>query len=212
MEFDKDLAARQEARELARQAKLAQERLAEYSQEQLDTIVRAVADAFVKEAVSLAEEAVQETGFGNIRDKTAKNRFAAEKVLSAVKDKIVCVRGNCEAEVDQMVLPFPCLADYALFPYVYGDENGEKFSDLFLTHGHLYSAENPPLLNAGDVLFNGHFHVPCHKRLENGAYYLNCGSVSLPKENSPHSFVLLQGGRFVWIDLATGKPFDEFSL
>ena len=67
-------------------------------------------------------------------------------------------------------------------------------------------------LNAGDVLFNGHFHVPCHKRLENGAYYLNCGSVSLPKENSPHSFVLLQGGRFVWIDLATGKPFDEFSL
>ena len=86
MEFDKDLAARQEARELARQAKLAQERLAEYSQEQLDAIVRAVADAFVKEAVSLAEEAVQETGFGNIRDKTAKNRFAAEKVLSAVKD------------------------------------------------------------------------------------------------------------------------------
>ena len=86
MEFDKDLAARQEARELARQAKLAQERLAEYSQEQLDTIVRAVADAFVKEAVSLAEEAVQETGFGNIRDKTTKNRFAAEKVLSAVKD------------------------------------------------------------------------------------------------------------------------------
>lgn len=86
MEFDKDLAARQEARELARQAKLAQERLAQYSQEQLDTIVRAVADAFVKEAVSLAEEAVQETGFGNIRDKTAKNRFAAEKVLSAVKD------------------------------------------------------------------------------------------------------------------------------
>ena len=79
MEFDKDLAARQEARELARQAKLAQERLAEYSQEQLDTIVRAVADAFVKEAVSLAEEAVQETGFGNIRDKTAKNRFAAER-------------------------------------------------------------------------------------------------------------------------------------
>lgn len=134
------------------------------------------------------------------------------KLLSAVKDKIVCVRGNCEAEVDQMVLPFPCLADYALFPYVYGGENGEKFSDLFLTHGHLYSAENPPLLNAGDVLFNGHFHVPCHKRLENGAYYLNCGSVSLPKENSPHSFVLLQGGRFVWIDLATGKPFDEFSL
>lgn len=86
MEFDKDLAARQEARELARRAKLAQERLAEFTQEQLDAIVQAVADAFVKEAVSLAEEAVQETGFGNIRDKTTKNRFAAEKVLSAVKN------------------------------------------------------------------------------------------------------------------------------
>ena len=139
------------------------------------------------------------------------------KLLSAVKEKIVCVRGNCEAEVDQMVLPFPCLADYALFPYVYcggGDcgKSGEKFANLFLTHGHLYSAENPPLLNAGDVLLNGHFHVPCHKKLENGAYYLNCGSVSLPKENSPHSFALLQGGKFAWIDLATGKPFDEFSL
>ena len=145
------------------------------------------------------------------------------KLLSAVKEKIVCVRGNCEAEVDQMVLPFPCLADYALFPYVYcgggdcgkdGDcgKSGEKFANLFLTHGHLYSAENPPLLNAGDVLLNGHFHVPCHKKLENGAYYLNCGSVSLPKENSHHSFVLLQGGKFAWIDLATGKPFDEFSL
>lgn len=86
MEFDKDLAARQEARELARRAKLAQERLAEFTQEQLDGITQAVADAFVKEAVSLAEEAVQETGFGNIRDKTAKNRFAAETVLSAVKN------------------------------------------------------------------------------------------------------------------------------
>ena len=86
MEFDKDLTARQEARELARRAKLAQERLAEFTQEQLDAIVQAVADAFVKEAVSLAEEAVQETGFGNIRDKTTKNRFAAETVLSAVKN------------------------------------------------------------------------------------------------------------------------------
>lgn len=86
MEFDKDLAARQEARELARRAKLAQERLAKCTQEQLDAIVQAVSDAFVKEAVSLAEEAVQETGFGNIRDKTTKNRFASETVLSAVKN------------------------------------------------------------------------------------------------------------------------------
>ncbi len=86
MDFDKDLAARQQARELARQAEQAQNRLCEFSQEQLDRIVEAVAAAFSGEAVTLAEEAVQETGFGNIRDKTAKNRFASEKVLSAVKD------------------------------------------------------------------------------------------------------------------------------
>ena len=86
MEFDKDLAARQQARELARQANLAQERLAEFTQEQLDKIVEAVAAAFSREAVTLAEEAVQETGFGNIRDKTTKNHFASEKVLSAVKN------------------------------------------------------------------------------------------------------------------------------
>ena len=86
MDFDKDLAARQQARELARQAEQAQNRLCEFSQEQLDRIVEAVASAFSGEAVTLAEEAVQETGFGNIRDKTAKNRFASEKVHSAVKD------------------------------------------------------------------------------------------------------------------------------
>lgn len=86
MDFDKDLTARQQARELARQAEQAQNRLCEFSQEQLDRIVEAVAAAFSGEAVTLAEEAVQETGFGNIRDKTAKNRFASEKVLSAVKD------------------------------------------------------------------------------------------------------------------------------
>ena len=86
MDFDKDLAARQQARELARQAEQAQNRLCEFSQEQLDRVVEAVAVAFSREAVTLAEEAVQETGFGNIRDKTAKNRFASEKVLSAVKD------------------------------------------------------------------------------------------------------------------------------
>lgn len=85
MEFDKDLAARQQARELARQAEQAQNKLSEFTQAQLDKIVEAMAAGFSREAVTLAEEAVQETGFGNIRDKTAKNRFASEKVLCAVR-------------------------------------------------------------------------------------------------------------------------------
>lgn len=129
-------------------------------------------------------------------------------LLSSVQNRVVCVRGNCDSEVDQMVLPFPVLADYALFPM----EIAGKTVRLFLTHGHLFNADNPPQLNAGDVLLNGHFHVPCRKTLAGGAYYLNCGSVSLPKDGTPHSFVLLKNGKFTWIDLSTGKPFDEFSL
>ena len=85
MDMDKDLLSRQQARDLAKQAGQAQKVLSEFSQEKLDAIVEAVGEAFGKEAVSLAEEAVRETGFGNIRDKTAKNRFAADTVRRAVR-------------------------------------------------------------------------------------------------------------------------------
>ena len=85
MELDQDLLSRQQARELAKQAGQAQKQLAEFPQEELDRIVEAVAEAFSKETVSLAEQAVQETGFGNIRDKTAKNRFASDTVRQAVR-------------------------------------------------------------------------------------------------------------------------------
>ena len=85
MELDNDLRSRQQARELARQAGEAQKILSEFPQEKLDAIVEAVGEAFSKEAVPLAEMAVQETGFGNIRDKTAKNRFAADTVRQAVR-------------------------------------------------------------------------------------------------------------------------------
>ena len=85
MELDKDLAARQEARELAREAEAAQRQLAAFSQAQLDSIVEAVAGAFAKEASVLAQMAVSETGFGNVEDKTAKNLFASERVAQAVR-------------------------------------------------------------------------------------------------------------------------------
>ena len=72
--------------------------------------------------------------------------------LSGVKEKVFCVRGNCEAEVDQMVLPFPVLADYCLLE--------QKGHVIFATHGHHYNLETPPLLQPGDVLLHGHTHVP----------------------------------------------------
>ena len=86
MELDKDLRSRQEARELARDALAAQKRLASFSQEQLDRIVEAMAKAFSREAAMLAELAVRETGFGNVPDKTEKNRFASNDVAQALRD------------------------------------------------------------------------------------------------------------------------------
>ena len=86
MELDKDLRSRQEARELAKQAEDAQKALADYSQERLDAIVEAIAIAFYRESEALAQLAVQETGFGNASDKTAKNHFASRDVAAAVRD------------------------------------------------------------------------------------------------------------------------------
>ena len=86
MELDQDLQARQEARSLLKQAAVAQEKLARFSQAQLDAIVQAMAEAFMAEAAPLAELAVQETGFGNAVDKTVKNRFASQTLWEAIRD------------------------------------------------------------------------------------------------------------------------------
>ena len=90
MELDKDLQARQQARDLARAAKNAQKTLAQMSQQQLDTIVRAVAKAFSAAAPELAEMAVRETGFGNVNDKITKNEFASTGVHQAI-EQMTCV-------------------------------------------------------------------------------------------------------------------------
>ena len=107
-------------------------------------------------------------------------------MLSRYAEKIIAVRGNCEAEVDQMVLPFPCMADYA-----------EVLADgktLYLTHGHRASPENLPPLPEGSVFLSGHTHV---KRDEviGGIRCLNPGSVSIPKDGS-HSCILYEDGAF----------------
>lgn len=122
--------------------------------------------------------------------------------LSAVKDKVFCVRGNCEAEVDQMVLPFPVLADYCLL-----EQAGHV---VFATHGHHYNLETPPLLQPGDVLLHGHTHVPA-KDDRLGFWYLNPGSVSIPKEGSAHSYMTMEEGAFVWKDLE-GVEYDRLML
>lgn len=131
--------------------------------------------------------------------------YAPKKVitmLNAMKEDIYCVRGNCEAEVDQMVLEFPVLADYALIPA------GDKM--VYATHGHVYNEKNLPPLHKGDVLLNGHTHVP--KCVEHEDYvYMNPGSVSIPKEDSHHGYMILEGNKFTWKDLA-GNIINEYNL
>ena len=125
-------------------------------------------------------------------------------MLNAIKEKITCVRGNCDSEVDQMVLEFPIMADYALL-----EAHNHTF---FATHGHLFNKEHPPILKSGDILLNGHFHTPACDKMENGAFYVNCGSVSLPKDGTPHSYILLENGVLYFKDLETGGIFDCLEL
>lgn len=112
MELDKDLSARQQARTLAKQAAIAQKKLAEMTQGQIDAIVEAVAKAFSKEAFSLAELAVQETGFGNVRDKTAKNKFASEKVAAKIRGMktVGVLKEHLEGKLWEVAVPVGVIA------------------------------------------------------------------------------------------------------
>ena len=118
------------------------------------------------------------------------DEYAPKKVISMLnprKEQILCVRGNCDTEVDQMVLDFPVLADYV---YILAD--GKR---MFATHGHKFNPENLPPLAKGDILLNGHTHIPKNEKM--GDYvYVNCGSVAIPKENSAHSYVVFENGEF----------------
>ena len=115
-------------------------------------------------------------------------------MLNGIKEKIVAVRGNCEAEVDQMVLEFPVMAEYTTLAL----ENGKL---LFATHGHHYNTACPPPLAKGDILLHGHTHVPAWQEFGSGNLYLNPGSVAIPKENSAHSYMMLTDSGFAWKDL-----------
>lgn len=123
-------------------------------------------------------------------------------MLNPMKEEILCVRGNCDTEVDQMVLEFPILADYG---FLY-----EKNHMIFLTHGHVFNENNLPMLKRGDILLHGHTHVPVCREHEDYVY-LNPGSVSIPKQESPHSYMVYEDGVFTWKDLQ-GECYMEYQL
>mgnify|MGYP000091943359 FL=1 len=114
-------------------------------------------------------------------------------MLNAMKDKIYAVRGNCEAEVDQMVLDFPVMADYCIL-----NLEGRTF---YATHGHVYNENNLPPFREGDILIHGHTHVLKAEQRE-GYILLNPGSVSIPKEGNPPTYAVLEDKVF------TIKDFD----
>ena len=137
----------------------------------------------------------------DLPDEYAPKRVMA--MLNAVRDRLLCVRGNCDGEVDQMVLDFPIMAEYALLSL------GNL--EIYATHGHHYNEENPLPFAGGGVLLYGHTHVPVCSRHERFTA-MNPGSVSLPKQHSPHSCMMWEEGTFRWINLEDGSIYRECTL
>ena len=121
-------------------------------------------------------------------------------MLNPLRNQIICVRGNCDTEVDQMVLDFNVLAEQAYLNF-----NGRS---IVLAHGHKLDEKNIPALCEGDILLCGHTHVPkCEQR--DGYIYMNPGSVSIPKENSAHSYMILDD-KFYWKDVEDGSIYMTY--
>ncbi len=124
------------------------------------------------------------------------------ELLNERKQALFCVRGNCDTEVDQMVLAFPILAEYALLCL--------DGLTVLATHGHRYNREQLPPLPDGSVLLHGHTHIP-----ENGlcrsVRIMNPGSVSIPKGGSKNGYMTYENGIFVWKTL-DGKEYDRADL
>ncbi|MBQ7128804.1 MAG: phosphodiesterase [Clostridia bacterium] len=119
------------------------------------------------------------------------------EILNKISQKIICVRGNCDAEVDQMVLDFPILC-----------ENSSIFienKNFYLTHGHHFERIN---LQKGDTVIFGHTHIPKYEK-ENEILYINPGSVSIPKENSPHSYIIFENNEFSFYNLETNEIYRK---
>lgn len=123
-------------------------------------------------------------------------------LLNKYTDKIIAIRGNCDSEVDEMVLDFPIMATYSTILY-----NGRR---LFLSHGHIYNEGNLPKLSDGDIFMYGHTHIPVAKKQEN-IYIFNPGSISLPKENNPNTYGVLENNKLL-IKEFDGRIFKELKL
>ncbi len=114
-------------------------------------------------------------------------------MLNPLKEQLLCVRGNCDTEVDQMVLDFPILADYCVL------SAADRL--IYVTHGHNYNLSKLPPVQKGDILLHGHTHIPAWESFGEDNLYLNPGSVSIPKNGSAHSYMIIEGGAAQWKSL-----------
>lgn len=131
-------------------------------------------------------------------------RYAPKEViamLNPLAEQILAVRGNCDCEVDQMVLQFPILADYGFLL--------SEGLTIYLTHGHVINKDKPLPFAKGDILLHGHTHIPACEDC-GGFTYLNPGSVSIPKNGTPHSYMTLEDGMFYWKSLLTGESYQTW--
>lgn len=123
-------------------------------------------------------------------------------LLNTVKDKILCVCGNCDSDSTQEWLEFEIMEDRRILY--------EKSKLIFATHGHLWNEANPPQLRQGDILLTGHTHIA--KCVDHGSFiYINPGSISLPRGGSFNSYMLLENGIFSWKQ-ADGTVYQTFSI
>ena len=124
-------------------------------------------------------------------------------LLNSKSDLITCVRGNCDSEVDTMVLDFLVEA-----PHMILSDSG---LNIFITHGHYYNTGHLPPMMSIDVILHGHTHIPVCEEIMKGKYYMNPGSVSIPKGGSTNSYMVYDDRKFTWKDL-DGKTYMEKTL
>ncbi|MDR2266003.1 MAG: phosphodiesterase [Christensenellaceae bacterium] len=122
--------------------------------------------------------------------------------LNQLKDRIIAIQGNCDSEIDKTVSEFE-----------FHDTHTRNLCgyNVTLTHGHSYNITTPPLLR-GDILLYGHYHIASIKVLGNGVVVANPGSISLPKNNSPHAYLVLTSNELVLKSLLSGDVIDMLSL
>lgn len=126
---------------------------------------------------------------------------AVIEMLNPLKNLLLCVRGNCDTEVDQMVLDFPITADYAWLSI--------DGLNIYMAHGHKFGEDNSPPIADGDILICGHTHIPkCVQK--DGYIYMNPGSISIPKEGSEHSYMIYENSEFIWKTLS-GEAYKKFT-